>query len=332
MACMVSEPSNIPLAPVVGEPPAGQLIEASFTLWQRSWKQTFLFALGYGLASLLPAFALQGVVGDMLLGAVALIGGEYLPALPFPVPAMFERDPLALFDPLLARLQEPAPWLLTGLSLLLIVASTTALLVRQAGIAQGIDPGARAALRSGLRRTPATAGAWLLYTVIVLATALPFFALMIGAMVFGMQTGPAGMLLAMVVVLVGGLLSSVPLAWASIAFGFAPFVTALEPTGPFAAQWRSKRLVHGHWWRCAVVVSMPLLIYIGAGGTVSSLLLVLCGSVVVALHGWTGLLDPGWQLWSQVLALPLQAALLPLAFAGGVVMFDALRLPAAADA
>ena len=322
---MVSEPYEFPPADVAGDLPAGRLIEASFTLWQRSWKQTFWFALAYGIASLLPAFALQGVFADTLMRAVALIGGEYLPALPLPLPAMFERDPLALFDPLLARLQEPGPWLLTGLSLLGIVASTTALLVRQAGIARGIDPGSRAALRNGLLRTPATAGAWLLYTAIVLATALPFFALMFGAIMFGAGAGPAGLLLAMLVVLVGGLLASVPLAWASIAFGFAPFATALERGDPLSAQWRSMRLVRGHWWRCAMVVSMPLLIYIGAGGTLSSLLLLACGGVVVALHGWPGLLDPGWLLWSQVLALPLQSALLPLAFAGGVVMFDDLR-------
>lgn len=323
---MVSEPSELPRVDVAGELPAGRLIEASFALWQHSWRQTFWCALVYGIASLLPAFALQGVFADTMMRVIAIVGRESLPTLPLPMPAMFERDPLALFDPLLARLQEPMPWLLTGLSLLGIVASTTVLLVRQAGIARGMDAGARAALHNGLRRTPATAGAWLLYSAIVLATALPFFALMFGAIVFGASAGPAGLLLAMLVVLVGGLLSSVPLAWASIAFGFAPFVTALEHGGPFAAQWRSMRLVRGHWWRCAVVVSMPLLIYIGAGGTLSSLLLLACGGVVFALHGWSGLLDPGWLLWSQLLALPLQSVLLPLAFAGGVVMFDDLRM------
>ena len=320
---MVAEPSELPHAPVRDAAAAERLIEASFRLWHRSWKQSFLFAMAYGIASLLPAFALQGVLSDTLLRAVAVFATDLLPALP--LPAVLDRDPVALFEPLLARLRDPLPWLLSIASLLLMVASTTAMLVRQAGIARDHDAGAAAALSRGLRRTPATALAWLLYTAIALITALPFFALLLGCLLFGMDAGITGLLVMMIVVLLGGLLSSVPLAWASVAFGFSPVVTALEPVGPVAAQMRSMRLVRGHWWRCAVVVSMPLLIYIGAGGTVSSLLMLACGAIAVTLNGWAGLFDPAWLLWSQVLALPLQAVLLPLASAGFVTMFDALR-------
>ena len=310
--------------------PAGRLIEASFTLWQRSWRQTALFGLIYALASLLPALAFHGVLTDVMMRMAMLLARDLLPTLPMqlPLPAALGSNPAALFDLLLTRLQQPLTWLLIGVSVLAMVASTTALLRRQHGIAQGADPGLGTALLDGLRRTPATLAAWLIYLIIVLLAAAPFIALTAGAFVFGMNAGIAGLLIAMLVILVGGLLSSVPLAWASVALGFSPLATALEGAGPLSAQQRSMRLVRGHWWRSAIVVSMPLLISMGASGAVSSLVLFTLGSAVFALHGWMGLFDPGWLLWSQLLVLPAQAVLLPLAFAGSVVMFDELRLTA----
>lgn len=318
---MVSEP----IASSTGAS-AGRLIEASFALWLRSWRPTFWFGVLYGFAALLPGLALSGLGSDLLLRMLALSVQTLAPDLRLPIP-LPPADPLAMFDALQAHLLQPRLWWLIAASVLGIVATTTPLLVRQAAIARGADPGLAAAARRGLARTPATLVAWLLYTLIVVALALPFVALVLGAFWLSLGAGPALLLLAVAMVLVGGLLASVPLAWAGVAFGFAPFVAALEDrAGPLHAQLRSMRLLRGHWWRSAAVVSMPLLIYLGAGGTVSSLLLMFCGMLAYAVGGWAGLFDPAWLLWSQLLAIPLQAVLLPLAFAGGVVMFDDLRL------
>lgn len=331
-ARMVTEPTSATRdasARATPERSVGVLIEATFALWHRSWRQTFGFGLLYGVASLLPGVALQGVFTEIAMASVTLIGGQLLPTLPIALPQV---DPATLLGSVLAQLDRPLPWLLLALGALGIVASTTALIVRQAAIARGADTGATAALRRGLARTPATTGAWLVYTLIVLVTALPFFALMTGAVIAALNGDVVLLMIALVVVLVGGLLASVPLAWAGVAFGFAPFASALDGDGPIVAQLRSRRLVRGHWLRCATVVSMPLLIYLGAGGTLSSLLLLACGGVVLLREGWIGLMDPGWLLWSQLLAIPLQAALLPLASAGGVVMYDELRQDTLRDA
>lgn len=324
---MVSEPPSA--LPSRRDPHApGALIEASFTLWGRSWTQTFWFAVVYGVATLLPGVALGGMMRDLLMQGMSMLVA-LAPSKPAWAMLLPSADPVSMLDRVVLGLRDPMLWVLGGVSVVLIVASTTALLVRQAGIVRGSDPGLGSATRSGLARTPATLIAWLIYTVIVLATAIPFLALTVGALWFSLGASPGVVLLLVVVILVGGVLSSVPLAWASIAFGFAPFTTALEQRDGFRAQTRSLRLVHGHWWRCAVVVSTPLLIYLGVGGTVSSLLMVLCGAAAYLWGGWTALFDPGWLLWSQLLAVPLQAPLLALAFAGGVVMFEDLRLRAA---
>ena len=327
---MVSEPT-FP-APHIAPPLApGPLIEASFRLWQRSWAKTFWFGVVYGIASLLPGLFLAGLTRDVMMHAVAILV-DMAPATPAWAALLPSSNPMALVERVLGQLRDPVLWLVIGLSALLIVHATTALLIRQAGIARDADPGMRGSAHAGLQRTPATLLAWLLYTAIVLATAIPFFALTFGALWFSLGAGPSVVLLMLVVILIGGLVSSVPLAWASVAFGFSPFVAALEHHGPLRAQGRSVRLVRGHWWRSAVVVSMPLLIYLGVVSTVSSLLMLLCGTVAYLWGGWVALFDPAWLFWSQVLGVPLQAPALALAFAGGVVMFDDLRLRSASAA
>lgn len=303
--------------------PAGPLIEASFALWLRSWKATLGAGLAYGIASLLPALALKDAMRSMLLGTVAILASDLMPvSLPFPLPS---TDPGTVLDDVLAHLAAPQPWLLLALALLAMVAAATLLMVRQQRVLLGADAGGTQALRLALRRTPATVGAWLIYTLALLGLALPFLAVTLGAMLLGLGASPALLLVALAIVLFGGLLASVPLAWASVALGFAPLVTALEAEGALRAQMRSLRLVRGHWWRSAVVVSTPLLIYVGASGMLSSLLLMLCGGIVVLRDGWIGLLTPDWLLWAQALALLPQAALLPLASSGAVVMFEDLR-------
>ena len=323
---MVSEPT----VPAPHTPPRlapGPLIEASFRLWQRSWAQTFWFGVLYGIASLLPGVLLAGLTREVMMHSVAIIV-DMAPAKPAWAALLPSSDPMALVERVLGQLRDPMLWLVVGASAVLVVYATTALLVRQAGIERNADAGLRGSVLVGLRRTPATLLAWLLYTAIVLATAIPFFFLTFGALWFSLGATPSVVLMLLVVILFGGLLSSVPLAWASIAFGFSPFVTALEDHGPLRAQGRSMRLVRGHWWRSAMVVSMPLLICIGIVSTVSSLLMLLCGTVAYLWGGWVALFDPGWLFWSQLLGVPLQAPALTLAFAGGVVMFDDLRLRA----
>jgi hypothetical protein len=199
------------------------------------------------------------------------------------------------------------------------------LIHRQARIAAGQPP----RWSTAFARAPAAVGAWLVYTVLLLALALPWLALSVAAIVWTQQlTTIAGLVATLLGYLLLSLLAAIPLTWAGVAFGFAPFASAIEPIGPLAAQRHSARRVRGHWVAAGVVISLPMLIYVGAAGTVSSLVLLGCGTFAYALGGWARVLEGSWLAWSNWIALLPNAALLPLAVAGGVVGWHDLNLRA----
>ena len=104
-------------------------------------------------------------------------------------------------------------------------------------------------------------------------------------------------------------------------------------SGPIAAQQRSRHLVRGRWVHCALVVTIPMAIYLGIGSAVSSALVGICIGVATATGGGEALLEGRWLVWSQWLAVLPMALALPLAFAGGTqCLVDFLREDAASAA
>lgn len=188
------------------------------------------------------------------------------------------------------------------------------------------EPPGGIALRA-LWRWPRALAAWAMYGGALLACTALVAVFMAALLYAALGVADLGVLAAMLVVLLlGGLLLSVPLAWASVAFGYAPVLATLEGSGPVAAHRASVRLVRGHWARAATVVTVPLLVYLGLGSTVSSLAYTAAGVAAYARGGLPALADGAWLAWVPWLgALPMALGL-PLAFSGMLVSLHDLRL------
>lgn len=312
---MVSKPTSPNFLAAEPQDIAPQL-EACVRLWIASCRASFWYALACGIVGLLPAFAMAGVSATMMRFGLDTALAAFAPRL------AALRDPLtpaAILASLGDWLLAPGTWLsLLGSSLLTLVLLTP-LIHRQHRIGLGSDPGLAAATATGLRRAPACVGAWLVYLMGMFALCLPLLALTWIVFHFSIGTDAVGLMMLMLLFMLGSALLSVPLCWFSVAAGLAPFASAIEGAGPIAAQWRSIGLVRGHWMRCAIVVSVPMLVYLGIGSLVSSLTLLCCGAIAVAWGGWTALLQSHWLLAAQLLALVPMALALPLAFTGGTV-------------
>lgn len=320
---MVSKPGpryRLPSTPQ----PAGRLIESSVMLWLASWRQAFWYSLLYGVAGLLPVLTLGDLTARVLRSSLALL----LDAFASWLPLGSSDAPLDLLGAAWAWFLAPQTWLLFGAAALLALASITALIYRQQRIAQGDDPGLASCTLSSLRRAPVAIGAWLVYAMLLLTLTLPLMLLTAAVFWLGRDLGLDlnALLVLCALYLLGALLLSIPLVWASVAAGFAPFASTIEGCGPLAAQRLSLRRVRGHWTHAAVVVSVPMLMYLGIGSTVSSLALTACGLISFALGGWPALISGAWLGWSQMASAIPMAMALPLAFAGGVVAWHDLGL------
>jgi hypothetical protein len=302
--------------------PLGRLVETSFALWHASWRATFPYAVLYGLAGALPALALGELVTRILREALAAIARDAAPWLPLG-PA---GDPLALLELLWEWLLAPRTWLLFATSALLMFAALALLLQRQAALASGVQDDFARGARAALARLPAGVAAWLIYLALIVLALLPVGALVWFCFRTVLEVDLGGLLALMLVLLAGGLLGSIPAAWFSVAAGFAPVIVALEPTGPWAAQWRSVRRVRGHWVHAALGVTVPLLLYLGLASVVSSLCLGLCLAVAWSLGGTSALFGGAWLGWAQWLGVLPMAAVLPLATSGLVTTWHDLGL------
>ena len=315
---MVASSYQLPGAPQ----PAGRLIEASVALWLASWRACLPAALLYGLASLLPALTVSGLgakLGNALLG---LGFDQWLPWLPRGV----GLDPSDLFDEARAWMSAPRTWIALSLALIGSLAALSLIIHRQLGIAQGLTRPWRAAMRDSMRRLPAGLGAWLIYCLILLLLTAPLGWLTWIVFRAVMSVDLLGLLAWLAIFLAGSALLSIPLGWASVAYGFAPFASAADDVGPLAAQGRSRRRVRGHWVHAAVVLSLPMLMYLGVASLFSSATLLLCGGAAYVSGGWVALFSGTWLVWSQALAFVPTAIGLPLATAGGVVAWHDLEL------
>jgi hypothetical protein len=310
-------PFRLPSAPL----PVTRQIEASFMLWLASWRQGFAYSLVYGLAGLLPLLTLDDLVARLLRALVALAMEPYRHWLP--LPAM--SGDAGWLPALLAWIARPQTWALLLAALLLAIAAISALIHRQGSIGRG----AATSLREDLAIVPRTTGAWLVYGLLLAALTLPLLALTAAFVLWVRVDTVAALLLWLAGYFAVALVSVVPLAWAAVAAGFSPFTAAVDGLGPVVSQGHSVRRVRGHWVPAAVVVSVPMLVYLGAGSTVSSLMLALAAAVAYGSGGWAGLLQGDWLIWAQWLGLLPMAAILPLALAGGIVAWNDLGLRAA---
>jgi hypothetical protein len=308
----------------------GVSLEACFALWMRSALPCLGFSLVYGLAGLLPLSAFAGGFEAMLRYSALILRSALQPV---SMPEL-EGGAHAVLDAIALALRAPSTWWLLGLSLLLALAAISALTVRQFRIARGDDAGFAGSTRLALRRLPDCVGAWLVYLGIVLVLCAPIALLTWLALVASVTAadyGIAGLLVLMTGYLLGAVLLSVPLVWGSVAFSLAPFISAADGSGPLVAQWRSRTLVRGRWLHCALLVAIPMVLYVGVGSAVSSAVVGVCLSLASATGGMEAVLQGRWLTWSQWLAaLPLALAL-PLCFAGGTrCLIDFLDADAAA--
>lgn len=319
MRAMVAKPASFRLP---SQPQSvGVLTEASLMLWLASWRATFAPALLYGLAGLLPLIGLGDLAARMARWLIAATLEPYQRWMP---KSLFAFDE-GWWEPLLRWLGSPWTWTLFALAALLSCAAICALIHRMQRVAEGA---AGPAWHVALRRLPAGIGAWFVYFGAMLLLTVPLVALTGAVFAFAGIDSLAGLALLLLGYFIGAVLATLPLAWAAIALGFAPFASMIEGSGPLAAQRLSLRRVRGHWLAAGVVISLPMLVYVGAAGTASSLVLLGCAAVAYVLEGWVGVLGGGWLPWSQWLALLPQAILFPLAFSGGILAWHDLRLRA----
>ena len=316
---MVSTPTRAGRLP---DAPAslGAQIVAAFALWRHSALPALPFSLLYMLANLLPMLTF-GEIGARLLKAAA----DFTMSAVDPATQRPTEDPMALLQAIADWATTPATLGLTAAALLLVLYGVTGLLLRQQRIARGEDRGLADAAMTALRRLPAAFAAWLVYGLAMLAcTALIFgFAALLLAWSFGLDLG--GLLLLLVLFALGSVPLSLPLVWASVAFGYAPMLATFEGRDPFAAHAASARLVRGHWVQAATLMTIPLLIYLGLGSALSSAVYTLLGMAVMAAGGLSALLEGDWLGWGQWLMAAPMALGLPLAFAGFVVSLHCLQ-------
>lgn len=296
----------------------GRLVESCFTLWAASWRTCFGASLLYGIATWLPTLTLAPLEPVLRNAVLGLGFDQWLRWLPR-APGL---DPADLFDALCAWAIAPRTLILFGLALLGSLGALCLVIHRQARVAGGEHP----ARPQALKATSLGIGASLIYLLILGLLTLPllgltgFVASMLGSVdLLG--------LLGWLAVFVGGsALLSVPLAWASVAYGLSPLAAVIDANGALTAQRHSARRVRGHWTHSAVVLTLPMLMYLGLSGALSSGALLLCGSLAYAFGGWGALFDLGWMNWATALAFLPMAAALPLATAGGVLLWHDLGL------
>jgi len=319
MRAMVSTPAawRLPDAPLR----LGAQIEAAFALWLRSARPALPFSLLYTLAGLLPALGLHEVAGRLLRVSANIVASAFDPSVPEP-----REDPLALSQATWAAMTSPAMGGLVLLSLGLGLFALAGVMLRQQAVAEGTGRGFAQTAVLALRRWPAALLASAAYTVVLLLLALPVLLPAWPLMYFADAFGMSGLLLLVLACLVASLLLSIPLVWASVAFGFAPVLAVLRGDGPVRAHRRSARLVRGHWPAAATMMTVPLLVYLGVGSTVSSAVYVAIGLSVAAVAGLDGLLQGGWIAWGQLVAALPMAFCLPLASSGFLVSLHELEI------
>ena len=317
---MVTSPAHdwrLPDAPAT----LGTQIEASFALWLRSVRATLPFSLAYSLGGLLPLLAFGDAGVRLLRVAGNIVVYAFDPTQPEPV-----EDPAALGQALWQTLTSPAMLALAALAALLALYGVTGLMLRQQRIAHGDDRGLADAAVTALRRLPRAFAAWLVYALIMLACTAALMALAAFVLVsaFNAGTGSALLMLALVFV-AGSVILAIPLAWTSVAFAYAPVLASIDGSGPVAAHVASARLVRGHWVRAATVMTVPMLVYLGVGSTISSTVYVVLGLIVLYTGGLAALLEGSWLGWAPWLtALPMALGL-PLAFSGLIVSLHDLK-------
>ncbi len=281
--------------PSTGPRDFGELILASGRLWLASLRFIWREAL---LASFLPVLPLllwwwskrsrfDGAVPEAWLD-----------------PGLWQFDAFGLVLTLTTNILGLGFWLI--------------IMQRQGLLARGLGDQIQGA-ESAWRHLPQALVASVSYTVLMLLALAP-----VGVAAWFGSVGEEP-ILALLYLLIGLLLATVPLTWVSIAAVFIYPPILLDRCGGLAAQKWSFRLVRGHWVRCAGLLSLTMFTSLGLLGTVGALPFALTGIAAFAEAGPDALLRPGWLVFGQLLSTPFAAVCLPLATAGYMVCYEDLR-------
>lgn len=301
---------------------ASRLVEASFQLWRASWRPCFGSALLYALAGLLPMLTLGPLTATLLRVGVEMLVHVWAPWLPGAV----EPELQPLLNAIRDWLFAPSTWVLLGVASLLMLIALTRVLQRQHRVATPADE-VRDAASGDLRRVPAALAAWVIYGLLVLLCALPMLGFAATCLVYAATLESLGAVaLLLLAFALGGLLLSVPVAWASVAAGFAPVAASIDDVGPRRAVVSSLRRVRGRWMHAAVAMTVPMLMYVGIASTASSLAMTAAGALAYAVGGWSTLMQGDWLVLSQALSSLVTALALPLASAGLLLTWQDLGL------
>lgn len=267
----------------------GRVLDDGLRIYRASFSRVWVFALMSGIVSLPVTYAANSLDPDQVTPAA-----------------------LAMF------------MLVTFIVMILSFNFYAMIIARMSGIVGGTDPGFGGSVRRGLRRAPAYIGGALLYglmlflAILVVVIFVAFIGGMLAVTVGTDDSGTAGTIVGIIAVLLGILATG----WPAITFYFYNYAAVIDDKGPIAALGYSFRLISGHWWRTAAIVTIALFII----GVAYLVVVVLTG--VVALADADELALPGWlsALIDYVVAPAFQVALMPLFYALPLAIYNDLKL------
>lgn len=242
-------------------------------------------------------------IGGVLDDAVRLYRESFLQALPLSTAAsvavslpslLLSSVPLRLgargFEEMLETMQSPRIWLIYVICMLAYAVLYAALLVAINEVAAGRRADLPAALGIGLARLPRLVGAFI---------------------AVGLLVG-----LGLILLVVPGIY-----LWGALQLTFFPLILDDERVG--ASIGISRRLVKGHWWRAATVISVVIIMTV----VLESIMTFLAG-ILIGIFGWQAL---GGVAILPVLNIVASALFLGLPLAGGLALYHDLKLRSEGD-
>ena len=194
--------------------------------------------------------------------------------------------------------------------------------------------------------TPPTLAAMLLSLAVMLVATLLVSSLMIGASMYVYGSVAAGrqvtlgkafgaaldrlptligaMVLYMLAAMLGLILLVIPGLILMLSLMLYSPIVMLEKEGAYAALRKSHRLVWGNWWRSAIVLTVPFVIFIVIGAIIGTLAIVAFG--IGSIGGEPNSADPTILLISTLFEVLGNTIGIPLITAVTVVLYNDLRL------
>jgi hypothetical protein len=199
------------------------------------------------------------------------------------------------------------------------------LIARMDSIVRGQAMSFGAAVGRGLRRAPAYIGAALLFALMIgLAVMLTVLiaAIIVALTVAVLGAGGESPVAAVLTILIATLFGFLPAAYLSVTFFFYNYAAVMDDKSPIGALAYSVRLIRGHWWRTAAVLTIAFFII----GVAYIIVIVVTGAADIAAA--TGSALPRWLtlLMDYVIAPAFQVVLSPLFYALPMAVYNDLKL------